>query len=78
MMRSFVLSLLMLVTLPLCAQQEWTPPKSNRLVNDYSNILSDDQRDLLERRLVDFADSTSNQIAVVITPTLGGDDEDPV
>lgn len=52
----------------------WVPPKSSTLVNDFSGILTDDQRMELERRLVDFDDSTSNQVAVVITPSLNGDE----
>jgi uncharacterized protein len=57
---------------------QWLPEKSNRLVNDYSGILSEQQCSTLEQRLVAFNDSTSNQILVVITPTLGGDDENAV
>jgi uncharacterized protein len=53
----------------------WPPEKSSRLVNDYSGILTPDQVQALERRLVDFNDSTSNQVVVVITPTIYGDDE---
>ena len=57
---------------------QWMPEKTNRLVNDYSGILSETQRNTLEQRLVTFNDSTSNQILVVITPTLGGDEENAV
>ncbi len=70
--------LLSLLVLPLAAHAEWLPAKTNRLVNDYSGILSESQRNTLEQRLVAFNDSTSNQILVVITPTLGGDDENAV
>jgi len=45
-----------------------TPP---RLVNDYANKLSQTERDLLEQRLVDIDNKTSNQICVVITNSLG-------
>ena len=69
---------LICLLLPLTAHAEWLPQKSNRLVNDYSGILSESQRNTLEQRLVAFADSTSNQILVVISPTLGGDDENAV
>ena len=63
----------------VCAQAQWLPPKPDRLVNDYSGfILTAEQQDELEQRLRAFDDSTSNQIAVVITPTLGGDDENAV
>ena len=60
------------------AQTGWLPEKTNRLVNDYSSILTAQQVQELEQRLVAFNDSTSNQILVVITPTLGGDDENAV
>ena len=60
--------------LPLAAHAEWLPAKSNRLVNDYSHILTDEQLSTLEQRLVTFNDSTSNQIVIVITPTLHGDE----
>ena len=62
----------------LNAQTGWLPEKTNRLVNDYSGILSETQRSTLEQRLVAFNDSTSNQILVILTPTLGGDDENHV
>lgn len=45
-----------------------SPPK---LVNDNTNTLTQTQVDALERKLVAYDDSTSNQIAVVIIPTTG-------
>lgn len=74
--RSVLLAILL--ALPMMASAQWLPEKTNRLVNDYSHVLSDDQREQLERHLVAFNDSTSNQILVVITPTLGGDHENAV
>ena len=47
-------------------------PDPPRLVNDFANILSADQLQNLESKLVAFNDSTSVQITVVIVPTLGG------
>lgn len=44
-----------------------TPP---RLVNDFANVLTPDQAEALERKLVAYDDSTSNQIAVVLLPTI--------
>ena len=78
MLRAVKYIVLLLALLPLAAHAEWLPQKSNRLVNDYSRMLSDRQREQLEQRLVSFNDTTSNQILVVITPTLGGDDENAV
>lgn len=45
-------------------------PNPPRLVNDFANVLSPEQREILEQRLVAFDDSTSNQIAVITVPTL--------
>jgi uncharacterized protein len=42
------------------------------LVNDFANILTPDQKQALERKLVTLDDSTSTQISVVIVPTVGG------
>lgn len=48
--------------------------KATKLVNDFTNTLTPDQEQALERKLVAFDDSTSTQIAVVIIPTLDGND----
>jgi uncharacterized protein len=47
------------------------PARATTLVSDYSGILSDDQRASLESKLVEFNDSTSTQIAVVIMRSTG-------
>lgn len=46
-------------------------PNPPRLVNDAANVLSPEQVEILERKLVALDDSTSNQIAVVLIKTLG-------
>jgi len=46
-------------------------PDPPRLVNDFTNSLTPAQIEELERKLVAYDDSTSNQIAVVIIPTTG-------
>ena len=48
------------------------PSPSNRLVNDYAGVLNKREAQRLEQRLVAFDDSTSNQILVIITPSLDG------
>ena len=50
------------------------PSNPPRLVNDYTGILTQDQREALERKLVEFDDSSSNQIAVIIIPSTNGED----
>lgn len=47
-------------------------PNPPRLVNDYTNTLTQLQQQMLEHKLVDYDDTTSNQIAVVIIKSLQG------
>jgi uncharacterized protein len=49
-------------------------PSPPRLVNDFANVLKNNERDALEKKLVAYYDSTSTQIAIVIMPDLGGYD----
>ncbi len=49
-------------------------PNPPRLVNDYANLLTTEQQQALERKLVTYNDSTSNQIAIVIVESLKGYD----
>jgi uncharacterized protein len=46
-------------------------PGRQELVNDFSNVLTPDQKQALENKLDIFNDSTSTQIAVVTIPSLG-------
>ena len=56
------------------AQTEAKFPKQNQFVNDYSGMLNEAERDALTKRLNAFNDTTSNQIAILITPTLYGEE----
>lgn len=49
-------------------------PEPARLVNDYAGIFTAQEKMSMERSLVDFFDSTSNQITVVTVSDLGGYD----
>jgi len=46
-------------------------PNPPKLVNDIANVLTIEQVDALERKLVAYDDSTSNQVVVVTTQSLG-------
>jgi uncharacterized protein len=59
----------------LVAQDIPDPMQPPRLVNDFAGILTIDQIDRLENKLVAFNDSTSTQIAVVIVKSLNGYDK---
>lgn len=48
-----------------------SPPQPARLVNDFANIFTQSQVDILEQRLTAFNDSTSNVICVVTVSDLG-------
>ncbi|RNI23711.1 TPM domain-containing protein [Rufibacter latericius] len=55
--------------------QDFPPrPSPPRLVNDLANILSPEEEQALEQKLVNYSDSTSTQIAVVNTTSIGGYD----
>lgn len=48
------------------------PSKSNRLVNDYANVLSGEENSALEKKLLAYNDSTSTQVSIVIVKSLNG------
>ncbi len=57
------------------AQEFPERPVPPRLVNDFAGILSGDEVNALERKLVAFDDSTSTQIAIVTVQDLHGYDK---
>ncbi len=72
--RHIFLAVLLLVAGTVCAQVPQRPVPA-RLVNDLAGIFSMDQAARLEYRTAIFADTTSNQIAVVTVPELYGYDK---
>lgn len=70
-----LLSALFFLSLSLGAQTLLPRPEPPRLVNDFAGVLSSDEVQSLENKLVAFNDSTSNQIAVVIVNDLQGYDK---
>ncbi len=70
--RTFISGLLILI-----AQSVWAyniPDKSSRLVNDYTQTLSTSEQQMLEQKLLAYNDSTSTQVAIVIIPSLDGEE----
>lgn len=64
---------LMLICNPVTAQPELLePPDPPRLVNDYIQILTPTEVDLLERKLLAYEDSTGNQFVIVIVSSMQG------
>lgn len=68
------LAFFLLLWLPLVAFAQWPPESTGKLVNDYASVLSAAEVQQLEERLEAFSDSTSNQILIVITPSLDGNE----
>jgi uncharacterized protein len=52
-------------------------PSPPRLVNDFSNLMTPQEQQLLESTLVRYSDSTTTQITVVTLPTLDGSEIEP-
>jgi len=50
-------------------------PNPPRLVNDFAGMLSSQEADQMENKLVEFGKSTSTQIVVVTLKTLNGEDK---
>jgi uncharacterized protein len=65
--------LVLAVFIPGFGQKVLPKPNPPRLVTDAANVLTPEQREILEQKLVALDDSTSNQIAVVLIKTLGDD-----
>ena len=71
----FLLLIFVSWAFPLFAQVIPERPVPPRLVNDFANILSADEVNRLENKLVIFNDSTSTQIAIIIVKSLNGYDK---
>lgn len=49
-------------------------PKHDGYVSDYADVLSDEQENSLEKRIQDYDNSTTNQIAILTTNSTEGQD----
>jgi len=79
MKRLLSIFILLLVSVVTFSQKTFDPEellkqKPTQLVTDLTGTLTADQRQALENKLVAFDDSTSTQIAVVIIPSLNGNE----
>lgn len=73
-MKKFLLIIGLFLSLGAFAQlDKIVPPRPSppKLVNDFTNTLTSAQVQALEAKLVAYDDSTSNQVAVVIIPSVG-------
>jgi uncharacterized protein len=81
-MKKLFLFLLSFISIAALAQvDKAVPPKpsaSAGLVHDFTNTLTPEQESYLEDKLVAYDKSTSNQVAVVIIPSLKGNSVEDV
>ncbi|NOX86708.1 MAG: TPM domain-containing protein [Chlorobi bacterium] len=74
-LKYFLVPLIFILALSVTKAQDIPPrPQPPRLVNDLADILSPQQEQSLENKLVRFNDTTSNQITIVTVNSLEGYD----
>ena len=71
-LRGFAAAVLFAISFSVFAQDIPARPMPPRLVNDFADILSAKQEQILENKLVRFNDTTSTQICIVTIDDLGG------
>lgn len=71
-MRTLFFFLLLLLGSNLAGQDFPEPMQPRRIVNDFTGMFSPQQQAALERKLRNFNDTSSTQIAVVTVPSLHG------
>lgn len=71
-LRRFAAAIFFVISFSVSAQDIPSKPVPPRLVNDFANVLSAKQEQILENKLVRFNDTTSTQICVVTIDDLGG------
>ncbi|GAB3541656.1 hypothetical protein GCM10027443_41260 [Pontibacter brevis] len=75
-MKHTLLLFFVLLSFAAFAQNSDFPPRPSppRLVNDMADMLSAEEEQALERKLVNYNDTTSTQIAIVTLASIGGYD----
>jgi uncharacterized protein len=58
----------------VCAQDFPDPMQPPRLINDYANLIPNDQEKILENKLRAYNDSSSTQISIVVISSTGAYD----
>ena len=69
-----LLAIFLILLFAARAQEIPAKPEPPRLVNDLAGVLTDEEENYLERKLLAWEDSTSNQLAIVLVKSLNGMD----
>ncbi|MEQ8685727.1 MAG: TPM domain-containing protein [Imperialibacter sp.] len=72
----FLTGLVFMTSLAASAQDFPKPMSPPRIVNDYANLLTSQESNMLESKLRQYRDSTSTEMAIVIVETVGQNDID--
>ena len=72
MRRFFVLGVLLVLVMSIQAQDFPEPMRPKRIVNDFTQLFTPQQQAALEKKLRNFNDTSSTQIAIATVPTLNG------
>ena len=73
-LRYFLAFLFLSLNLMVFAQKIPAKPAVLYPVYDEVGLLTQTEKDVLNQKLIKFADSTSTEIEVIIIPTTGGED----
>lgn len=71
-MRRFLILVFLLLAVGVLAQDFPEPMHPKRIVNDFTQLFTPQQQAALERKLRNFNDTSSTQIAIATVPTLDG------
>lgn len=79
-MRKFILSIcIVFATIPVVGQNlDFLPAQPTGMVNDYADMLTPNEENLLERKLRTYRDTTSNVVAIAILESLQGNSKEEV
>lgn len=70
---TFILALLFTFAIPSVAQNfDFLPDRPTGMVNDYADMLTSSEEQRLERKLINYRDTTTNVIAIAILESLEG------
>ncbi len=79
MNRIISLLIVLVVSVPVVAQNlDFLPDRPNGMVNDYADMLTSSEEQRLERKLINYRDTTTNVIAIAIIESLEGNSVEEV
>ncbi|MFV1883571.1 MAG: TPM domain-containing protein [Balneola sp.] len=76
---AFIVGLFFILISPVAAQNfDFLPDRPTGMVNDYADMLTSSEEQRLERKLINYRDTTTNVIAIAILQSLEGNSVEEV